>query len=325
MQGRAVIVGIISGIIYGIVIRVMSEWSTIEGDGIYEIITYSFLITMPFAVGAISVYIAADKKHTTIKSQLYISFLTMLFFLLAMMVLMLEGFICIVLIAPVFIVASLAGGLIMGFVNNKYKSKAKGTLNSFVLIPLILSPLESIIPVSPETGMVETSIVIYAPPEKIFNELGSVKEIKKAELGFSFMHFVGLPAPLEASMSKKGVGAVRISKWEKGVTFKERITVWNAPWQLHYEFDIPKGSIPREALDRHVELGGDYFTLVKGGYDIERIGDNKSRLILRTYYKNTSHLKLFGGIWASYVFNDFHYSLLKLMKNRSEQLNKAYL
>jgi hypothetical protein len=119
-------------------------------------------------------------------------------------------------------------------------------------------------------------------------------------------------------MDGSGVGAVRTSKWEKGVTFKEKITTWDAPYRLHYEFDIPKGSIPREALDRHVELGGDYFTVLRGGYDVEIIDSEKSKLILKTVYQNKSHLKLYGKIWASYVFNDFHNSLLELMKHRAE-------
>ena len=90
------------------------------------------------------------------------------------------------------------------------------------------------------------------------------------------------------------------------------------PHQLHYKFVIPKGSIPREALDRHVELGGDYFTVIEGGYDIKVISPTISELSLTTIYKNKSRLQVYGNLWAKYVLNDFHFSLLKLMKNRSE-------
>jgi hypothetical protein len=87
---------------------------------------------------------------------------------------------------------------------------------------------------------------------------------------------------------------------------------------LHYEFIIPKGSIPREALDRHVELGGDYFTVIEGGYDIDVISSTVSELTLTTVYENKSRLQLYGNLWANYVLTDFHFSLLTLMKNRAE-------
>mgnify|MGYP000421585184 CR=1 FL=1 len=206
-----------------------------------------------------------------------------------------------------------------GFILNHYRSKAKHTLNGFLLLPFLLSPIESHLTKIPDIDAVETSIIVNAQPADVFNELATVKAIKKEELGFSLMHLVGLPRPLEASMDRGGVGAVRTSIWEKGVTFKERITVWDSPRRLYYEFDIPKGSIPREALDRHVELGGDYFTVVKGGYDIEVIDSETSKLTLTTVYENKSHLKLYGKIWASFVFHDFHNSLLGLMKKRAER------
>ena len=55
------------------------------------------------------------------------------------------------------------------------------------------------------------------------------------------------------------------------------------------------------------------------GYDIEVIDSETSKLTLTTVYENKSHLKLYGKIWASFVFHDFHNSLLGLMKKRAER------
>ena len=306
---------LIAGVIYGLLIRLIPEIQKLSG--IFEIISFSFLIFTPVAVGAVSVYIASKKEKLTWKKHIFISSIAMLIFLLAMLVFLLEGMICIVLIFPVFMVASIIGGLIIGYVINNTKY-SKSTLNSLLILPLLMSPIESLLPVQQSTQQITTHIIVHASAQEIFSELATVKDIKEHELGFSFMHFIGLPKPLEAAMNGHGVGAVRTSKWEKGVSFQEVITVWNAPYQLHYKFNIPKGSIPREALDRHVELGGDYFTVVSGGYDIKVLGENISELTLTTLFKNKSHLQLYGNLWAKYVLNDFHYSLLKLMKSRAE-------
>ena len=133
------------------------------------------------------------------------------------------------------------------------------------------------------------------------------------------MHVFGLPRPLEAAMTGEGAGAVRVSKWQQGVSFKERITLWQAPQKMYYEFDIPPGSIPKEALDRHVELGGKYFTVSRGGYDIEPLGNNRCRLSLHTVFVNKSNLKLYGDLWSTIALADFHHAILHLIKVRAEK------
>lgn len=321
IKQKPLIGGVILGVLYGLLIRIFAELQPVAAW--FEIISYSFLTITPFTVGAIAVYFAADKQPISVKKTLSVASLAMLFFLLGLSLLLLEGMVCIVLILPVFFIAAILGGLAMSMVNNRYLSKAKTTLHSFLVLPFLLNPVEAQLPNDPHMGMVKSSVVIEAKAEDIFNQLTHVRKIQKGELGFSFMHWIGLPRPIEASMNDIGVGAIRTSKWEMGVQFKERITRWEKGKRLHYEFIIPKGSIPREALDRHVELGGDYFTVLHGGYDIQAIGKGRCRLTLNTVYKNKSHLNLFGRIWAYWVLNDFHYSILKLMKRRSEADTQA--
>jgi len=309
------IVALVAGCLYGLLIRVVGEMNLLSD--VFEIISFSFLIFTPFSIGAIAIYIASKSRKILWKEQVFISSGVMFFFLFSMFISFLEGLICIVLILPVFMIASIVGGLIMGFVINHSKY-SKGTLNTFLILPLLVNPIETMLPEMGSSNAVTTKLIINASPKEIFSELASVKDIKEHELGFSFMHFIGMPRPLEASMSGQGVGAVRTSRWDKGVSFDERITVWNSPHQLHYEFIIPKGSIPREALDRHVELGGDYFTVIEGGYDINVISSTVSELTLTTVYENKSRLQIYGNLWAKYVLTDFHFSLLTLMKNRAE-------
>lgn len=311
--------GVMLGVFYGLILRITYDWKLVSG--FLEIISTAFLIAAPFVVGAIAVFFMPREKPTTPWQHLKIANTAMAFFLLAMFIFVLEGLICLVLVAPVFFSAASLGGLVMGKVI-KHSNKAGATLNGLVLLPFMLSAYESQMPGGQATGTVANSIVVNAPAEQVFNQIARVKNIRPEELGFSFMHWVGLPRPLEADMSGTGVGAVRLSKWEQGVSFKERITQWQAPSRMYYTFDIPAGSIPREALDQHVELGGKYFTVTQGGYDIEAINAHQSRLTLHTVYVNKSKLQLYGNIWSSIALADFHHSILQLIKHRAE-INKS--
>ena len=120
-------------------------------------------------------------------------------------------------------------------------------------------------------------------------------------------------------MSGTGQASVRTSHWEKNVSFQEVITEWDKPTSMHYRFVIPSGAIPREALDRHVEMGGEYFDLVDGGYDLKKTADGGTELSLTTRFVNKSRLKLYGDLWGRMVLKDFHRSILGLMKVRSEK------
>lgn len=309
--------GIMLGVFYGLSLRITFDWKLVSG--FLEIISYAFLINAPFVVGAIAVFFMPRDKPTTIWQQLKVANTAMAFFLIAMFILVLEGLICIVLVVPVFFVAASLGGLIMGAVI-KYTNTAGPTLKCLVLLPFMVGAFESQLPSSQTTGKVANSILVNAPAEQVFNQIATVKDIQPEELGFSFMHVLGLPRPLEANMSGTGVGAVRLSKWEQGVSFKERITHWQAPTRMYYAFDIPAGSVPREALDQHVELGGKYFTVTQGGYDIEAISAHQSRLTLHTVYVNKSNLKLYGNTWSTIALADFHHSILQLIKRRAEKI-----
>jgi hypothetical protein len=316
---RRYISAVLAGAFYGVLVRVVLEWKDLHP--FLSIVSTAFLILCPLSVGAIAVLFGADKeKKIPIRRQLGLSVTTMLVFLIAMFVFLLEGVICLVLVAPVFLIASIVGGLIAGVIHNNFR-KNTTTLPVFALLPFLAAPIEGLSPPSRSDQVVTNSIHISAPPEKVFDYLASVREIQPNELGFTFIHLIGLPKPIEAQMNGEGIGAVRTSRWEKEVWFQEVITKWEKPKSMHYKFVIPKGAIPREALDQHVEMGGEYFDLIDGGYELKASEDGGTELSLSTRFVNKSQLKIYGDLWGRMVLKDFHRSILGLMKNRAEKMH----
>lgn len=309
---RRAISAISLGLAYGLTIRL-----GFETGSFYQIVSKTFLFVAPFCVGAFAVLLAAGGERISIGRQVLVSLSTMGFFLAAMFFTFLEGLICIVLIVPVFLLAAVFGGLAAGLANNYFRRPSKARLSAVAILPFLLGPIEGQLPPASSEQTVTTVIQVHASPGVVFDQLAAVKGITSDELGFSFVHLIGLPKPVEAAMTGVGTGAVRVSRWEKGVSFNEVVTLWQRPTAMHYKFVIPPGSIPREALDRHVEMGGEYFTVLDGGYDlVERDGGTELRLTTR--FLNKSQLKLYGDLWGKMVLADFHRSILGLMKNRAE-------
>lgn len=316
MKNYPLAIGLVIGALYGLLLRGAFEWDAFSG--MYEIVSNSFLLLAPFATGAIAVFFGSRAGRLDVAEQIGIAAGTMMFFLLAMFVLFIAGMICIVLVLPVFLIASIVGGLAMGLALRLVKYD-KSVVSCFALLPVVFAPLESRLTPGSHERTVANTVVIDASATDVWNNFTSVTNIDQQELGFSFTHAMGVPRPLQAVMDGAGVGAVRTSQWEKGVQFEEVVTQWQPPYRLFYDFNIPPNSIPRDAFDRHVEIGGKYFDIVSGGYTVRSLSDGRSEVTLQTTYANRSSLKLYGDLWGDFVFDDFHQSILRLVKLRAER------
>lgn len=312
---QRVLTAILAGTFYGLALRTGFEWA--QPLPFVEIISTAFLVVCPLSVGAIAVLWGAGTAHVSVRTQLGVSVAAMSLFLIAMFITLLEGLICLVLVAPVFYVAAMVGGLAAGWTHNRLRARTS-TLSTFALLPLLMAPVDGLSPPQTHIQSVTNTIHIAATPEQVFARLAEVRDIRPDELGFSFVHSIGLPRPIQAAMDGSGPGAVRTSRWEKNVWFQEVITQWQAPSVMHWKFVIPRGAIPRDALDRHVEVGGDYFDLIDGGYEVAPNPAGGSTLSLTTRFVNKSRLQLYGNVWGRLVLQDFHRSILGLMKHRAE-------
>ena len=311
------VAGILIGAAYGLGVRF--GLADPDVNPFLNAISAAFLFVCPFSVGAIAVLWGAERgKPIDRKRQIGLSTSAMGLFLLAMFVTFLEGLICIVLVVPVFMIAGILGGLIGGAIHNHARVN-RATLPTLALLPFLVGPLENLLPQQHSTQSVSNTIHIEAPPHAVFDKLADVRDIRPGELGFTLVHLIGLPKPLEARMDGSGAGAVRTSRWEKNVWFQEVITESTKPQALRYRFVVPKGAIPREALDEHVEINGRYFELVDGGYTLTPSPDGGTDLSLTTRFVNKSRLQTYGNLWGKLVLKDFHRSILGLMKSRSEQ------
>ena len=221
---------------------------------------------------------------------------------------------------PAFMLFSSVGGMVAGGLNRRLNGRKNTALMSVALFPLLVAPLEVNLVELSKTYKVQNEIIIQAEPSMVWSQLANVKTIKPDELPFSFTSFIGVPRPLEANMNASGVGAVRTSKWEQGVEFKEVITAWVPDEKMTYSFDIDPDKIPDSALDKHVKLGGEYFSPLSGGYFILQNQNGDTVLRLETTLVDNTNFGIYSRVWGELIFRDFHTSLLKLIKSRSEKI-----
>lgn len=71
---------------------------------------------------------------------------------------------------------------------------------------------------------------------------------------------MGFPNPVEATLSKEGVGGVRNATFEGGVLFIETVDTWEPLHHLGFSIRAQTDRIPKTTLDEHVTVGGQYLS-----------------------------------------------------------------
>ena len=312
-------IGILLGVLYGISIRIIWDIDALKEYA--GLVTATFMFLVPLAIGFIRVhYELKVKPNLSYGKMMTISWQPIFIFLLVSVITLLEGSICIAMALPAFMFFASLGGVLAGWANRFITHRKNSTLLSVAFLPLLLAPIEINFLDSSRTYTVENSMVIKASPEVVWSQLANVSTIDQDELPFSLTHFIGVPRPIEANMNAAGIGAVRTSKWDKGVEFKEVITDWVPNHKMSYTFDIDPDAIPDDALDKHVKLGGEYFSPIKGEYRITQDKLGRTVLHLNTTLLDNTNFGIYSRVWGEVIFQDFHTSLLKLMKSRAEKM-----
>jgi len=310
--------GIFYGIAYGLIARSIFELELTENAVIptFGLMTLSFLFVVPFVIGLITAY-----YNDTITSSRKILVLVMPLFsiigLIATSVLFgKEGIICALMALPIFACMALLGGYLG--VRVFYRDKNKMYISLCMLLPFIIAPIENHLGLSEKIFTEHTSITIHASDKDVWKHITRVKEITNKENNNSLFQFMGFPRPIEAELDTVAVGGIRKAIFDRGLFFTETVTEVTPNKILAFNIQADPNSIPPKALDEHVLVGGKYFDVLEGKYQIEKIGNNEVLLHLTSRFKLSTNFNFYSGLWSKIIMSDIQKNILEIIKKRSE-------
>ena len=311
--------GLFYGIAYGLVARAifaleLSENSIIPTMGL---MTLSFMFLVPFVIGLITAY-----HHKTITSSKKILVLTMPLFavigLIATSVLFgKEGIICALMALPIFAFMAFLGGFIGVRIFYRQKND-KLFVSVFVLLPFIIAPIENHFGLSEKLFTERTSIIINAADNIVWQNITRVKEITDKENNNSLFQFMGFPRPIKAELDTVAIGGVRKAIFDRGLFFTETVTEVFTNKVLAFTIKADPNSTPPSALDEHVMVGGKYFDVLEGRYEIEKINAQKINLHLTSKFRLSTSFNFYSGLWSKIIMRDIQKNILQIIKDRSE-------
>jgi hypothetical protein len=285
---------------------------------VWGAMTVGFIFLIPFGVGGLTVALAPERYRGSVVYAIFMPWLSCLVAVLAIGLLALEAFICIAMAFPIFMIMSSLGGLVASSVyraRHLTGHREHAALALFALAPYLITPLESQLPTPDSVRTVQTEIAIDAPAERVWQDIIRVPLIEDQEQHASPFHLIGVPKPLEASLSREGVGAVRHASFDGGLTFVETVTDWQEPRGLSFTIRADRSTTPRAPLDA---IGGPYFEVLEGSYRIESLDDRQVILHLSSKHRLSTRFNPYGGLWTEAIMADLQRSILQVIKDRAE-------
>jgi hypothetical protein len=302
----------LAGVASGLVIRLV--YSGKAGEP-YAAMMASFIYLAPLAVGAVTVYVAELSKRRSWGYYFYAPFLANVLLVLGTLAIMVEGLICAIVIVPLFAVYGSIGGLVMGAICRK-TNWPKKAVYSIAALPLILGAFENHLSLPEQIRSVESSIVIAAPPHRVWRELLYTRAIKPEEVDSAWAYRIGVPVPLAGVSDEVSGELVRKITMGKGVHFEQVSTDWQNNHHVRWRYRFQKDSFPPNALDDHVMIGGHYFDLQETLYSLTPVA-NGTRLDIRVQYRVSTQFNWYANAVAQVLLGNFSEAILKFYRHRS--------
>jgi len=280
---------------------------------------WGLFVALPFCLGMFSVLLYSYHSPRDWWTCLNVALLPVGILGVALILVAMEGVICVLMAAPFALGLSALGGM-LGYTIQAHHWRPKQT-------PAMLSIVLLIIPVSfgiertaalrPPTFEVRTAMEVNAPPEKVWNQVVAFAEIPPPK---ELLFRAGIAYPIRAEISGHGVGAVRHCIFSTG-PFAEPIEAWDEPRLL--KFGVTANPAPLNELSPYgniqpPHLHG-YFVSKQGQFSLTALPGGRTRLEGTTWYQHTMWPAAYWHLWSDYIIHRIHLRVLEHIKAEIEK------
>ena len=305
---------VIAGAILGVSLRLMFSG---RGGSPWSAMAAAFIFIAPVLVGMVTVYLAERQRRRDWYYYVLAPFMATSLFVAGTLLLFIEGWICALVIIPMFAVLGAIGGVVMGLVC-RLTNWPRRTLYSFAVLPILLASFGSNIPTSIGLGTIERTIVVNAPASVVWRQLNHIKDIQPEEMADAWALRIGVPMPMSGTTRQTPEGLVRESRWGKQVHFDEVIQDWQPERYLRWTYLFAPDSFPPNALDDHVVIGGHYFDVLDTSFTLVPDGD-ATRLSTKVRYRISTQFNFYADWVARLLLGNLSDVGLRLYKLRGER------
>lgn len=280
---------------------------------------WSLFLLLPIIVSFLSAFAYSFRRPITFEKAYGISSLSILTLGFLIILLALDGLICLLMALP------LALGMgVIGTALGKWASislSGKGGASCVLLLcfcfPFLVAFEDAKAP-DPVIRKVTTQVWINAPITTVWDTVIAFPEITDAPSG---IFKLGIAYPVRAHIDGKGVGAIRRCTFSTG-DFVEPITAWNAPHLL--AFDVTENPSPMREISIYPDVHAPHlhgFMVSKRGQF--RLTEKDGGVLLEgtTWYAHDLSPEAYWGAISDSIIHAIHRRVLEHIKLHAETGN----
>jgi hypothetical protein len=273
-----------------------------------------FVIT-PFLVGMTTAMIVNSNgdRGSAYTNRLVIN--TIVLGALVLIAVAIEGFICLVMAAPLGIPMAWLGGLLGRAIALQGQNTPRQTLSSVSMLPIVLVGEVLFAPVASFDTI--NSVTIAAPPDRVWQSIVAMDPIEGAP---SLGSRLGMAFPTGATIIGEGIGATRLGHFSTG-TAEERITAWQPGRMLAFSIirDVPAMREISPYNHVHAPHAIGYFFTHSTSFEIVE-EERGTRLIERTSHSLKLEPAFYWLTLARFMVDHNNARVLRHIKNQAERV-----
>jgi hypothetical protein len=102
------------------------------------------------------------------------------------------------------------------------------------------------------------------------------------------------------------------------VSFFEVVTEWQPAKKLSFTIKADPDFVPHTAFDEHIIVGGRFYDVLDGTYEIEPTSDGACTLHLSSTHRLSTPFNWYAGWWSEWVMSQIQGSILEVIRKRCE-------
>lgn len=271
----------------------------IDNEGV---LVFSEFIILPILMGIVSSWFWRN-LHLTSGQRVGYSMLNGALAILLSFVFLGEGMICLIIVSPLIFAFVITGVFIGKVMFKKQNTKLNVSLISMLLLIFITDAVSE----HDHENMVGDKILINAPADKIWKHVVAFDKIKQGNQYWLFK--IGMPSPMQTTVTGYHLGAGRKCIFSNGYVFDEKIVAFDVNHNL--TFDIVNQPLDPEIMG-HIDIK-------RGQFILKDNGNGTTTLIGNSWYKLHVFPVWYYDIWAESITRNVHLRVMEHIKILSER------
>lgn len=297
----AIFKGILYSNIFALIAFALAYTVTNWNEEVGGILSFSEFVLVPIAMGMIAMKFWMETKKRLLALFPYALLNTLIGIALSA-VFMGEGYICIIIVSPLVLAFMWIGVVIAKYVLPHQNKTLKASTFSLLLLLFVYDTLSE----HNYMNEVTDEVTIFAPRSEVWKYVAE-HPVNTQEPDY-WLFRVGLPCPIQSTVTGDAIGDERKCIFSNGATFDE-VVVENTIDSV-YTFDIVRQPADPEIIG-HIEIR-------RGQFILQSNADGSTKLIGKSWYKLKVYPVWYYDIWAEDITREVHLRVMQHIKALAE-------